>query len=120
MHSTRPPEPLEERLRNHLKLVSNIILAIMRLGCLILTATILRSSIRASRRKNTVHFLFAQHLRISHSAHQPLSPRIEELLQPRSSFKGHDFETPWTDLQLAYFVRCAMWTYMNTSFLLEY
>jgi hypothetical protein len=28
---------------------------------------------------------------------------VEELLQPRSSFKGHTFETPWSDLQLAYF-----------------
>ena len=43
---------------------------------------------------------------------------IEELIQPRSSFKGHKFETPWTDLQLAYFVGCAMWTYMNTPFFL--
>src|ERR1700676_4764852 len=45
---------LEERVRNHLKLVSNTILAIMRPGCLILTATILRSSIKASRRQNIV------------------------------------------------------------------
>jgi hypothetical protein len=43
---------------------------------------------------------------------------IEELLQPRASFKGHTFETPWTDLQLAYFVGCAMWTYLNTPFFL--
>lgn len=43
---------------------------------------------------------------------------IEELLQPRSSFHGHTFETPWTDLQLAYFAGCAMWTYLNTPFLL--
>jgi hypothetical protein len=43
---------------------------------------------------------------------------VEELLQPRSSFKGHTFGTPWTDLQLAYFVGCAMWTYMNTPFFL--
>jgi hypothetical protein len=28
---------------------------------------------------------------------------IEELLQPRSSFQGHTFETLWSDLQLAYF-----------------
>src|ERR1700688_2597657 len=55
MHSTRPLWQLEERVRNHLKLVSNIILAIMRPGCLILTATILRSSIKASRRQNIVH-----------------------------------------------------------------
>jgi hypothetical protein len=43
---------------------------------------------------------------------------VDELLQPRSSFKGHAFETPWSDLQLAYFVGCAMWTYMNTPFFL--
>src|SRR3984893_4757132 len=55
MHSTRPLWQLEERVRNHLKLVSNTILAIMRPGCLILTATILRSSIKASRRQNIVH-----------------------------------------------------------------
>jgi hypothetical protein len=43
---------------------------------------------------------------------------LEELLQPRSSFQGHIFETPWSDLQLAYFAGCAMWTYLNTPFLL--
>src|SRR5436190_21563432 len=43
---------------------------------------------------------------------------LEELLQPRTSFKGHTLETPWSDLQLAYFVGCAMWRYLNTPFLL--
>lgn len=43
---------------------------------------------------------------------------IEELLQPRSSFKGHTLETQWSDLQLAYFAGYAMWTYLNTPFLL--
>src|SRR6266704_4776198 len=43
---------------------------------------------------------------------------FEELLQPRTSFQGHTLETPWSDLQLAYFVGCAMWTYLNTPFLL--
>jgi hypothetical protein len=43
---------------------------------------------------------------------------VEQLLQPRSSFQGHTLETPWSDLQLAYFAGCAMWTYMNTPFLL--
>ena len=43
---------------------------------------------------------------------------LEELRQPRSSFKGHTLETPWSDLQLAYFAGCAMWTYLNTPFLL--
>src|SRR5712692_4081074 len=43
---------------------------------------------------------------------------LEELRQPRSSFQGHTLATQWSDLQLAYFVGCAMWTYLNTPFLL--
>jgi hypothetical protein len=43
---------------------------------------------------------------------------IEELRNPRDSFKGHRLETPWNNLQLAYFAGCAMWTYLNTPFLL--
>ena len=43
---------------------------------------------------------------------------LEELLQPRSSFRGHTLETPWSDLQLAYFAGYAMWTYLNIPFLL--
>jgi hypothetical protein len=41
---------------------------------------------------------------------------LEELPQPRSSFKGH--ATLWSDLQLAYFAGYAMWTYLNIPFLL--
>jgi hypothetical protein len=43
---------------------------------------------------------------------------LEELLEPRSSFTGHTLETPWSDLQLAYFAGYAMWTYLNIPFLL--
>lgn len=42
----------------------------------------------------------------------------EVLEAPRASFAGHDLNTPWSDLQLAYFAGCAMWTYLNTPFLL--
>ena len=41
---------------------------------------------------------------------------IEELLNPRPSFKGHTVETPWTRLQLVYFAGYAMWTYFNAPF----
>jgi hypothetical protein len=41
---------------------------------------------------------------------------LEALDQPRSSFAGHAFETPWTTLQLAYFVGTAMWTYLTQPF----
>lgn len=43
---------------------------------------------------------------------------LEALEAPRSSFAGHTLETPWTDLQLAYFAGVAMWTYLNVPFLL--
>jgi hypothetical protein len=43
---------------------------------------------------------------------------IEELKEPRASFAGHVLETPWSKLQLAYFVGYAMWTYLNLPFLL--
>jgi hypothetical protein len=38
---------------------------------------------------------------------------------PRETFAGHTWETPWTPLQLAYFNGYAMWTYYNLPFLLE-
>jgi hypothetical protein len=43
---------------------------------------------------------------------------LEELRRPRSSFEGHGRQTFWTDLQLIYFAGYAMWTYLNTPFLL--
>jgi hypothetical protein len=36
---------------------------------------------------------------------------------PERSFEGHQFETPWDDLHLAYFTGEALWTYLNTPFL---
>jgi len=45
---------------------------------------------------------------------------LEELREPRASFAGHALETPWSALQLAYFAGCAMWTYLNTPFLLAH
>jgi len=42
---------------------------------------------------------------------------VEERLNPRESFQGHLLETPWDNLQLAYFAGYAMWTYLNTPFL---
>lgn len=43
---------------------------------------------------------------------------LDTLSDPRSSFAGHALETPWTELQLAYFAGIAMWTYLNMPFLL--
>jgi hypothetical protein len=41
---------------------------------------------------------------------------VEVMDQPRASFAGHKLETPWTKLQLAYFVGTAMWTYLTQPF----
>ena len=41
---------------------------------------------------------------------------IAALDQPRASFAGHNLQTPWTNLQLAYFVGTAMWTYLTQPF----
>ena len=43
---------------------------------------------------------------------------VEALDDPRPSFTGPAFETPWTRLQLAYFVGTAMWTYLTQPFCL--
>lgn len=45
---------------------------------------------------------------------------LEELAGPRQSFAGHTLQTPLTDLQLAYFAGCAMWTYLTLPFLLAW
>jgi hypothetical protein len=42
---------------------------------------------------------------------------VEERFNPRESFRGHVLDTPWDNLQLAYFAGYAMWTYLNTPFL---
>ena len=43
---------------------------------------------------------------------------VEALDDPRGSFATHAFDTPWTRVQLAYFVGTAMWTYLTQPFCL--
>ncbi|MQY18715.1 hypothetical protein [Nocardia macrotermitis] len=45
---------------------------------------------------------------------------VGERDDPEQSFAGHDFQTPWDDLHLAYFTGEALWTYVNTPFLLTW
>jgi hypothetical protein len=42
---------------------------------------------------------------------------IESLSSPEESFEGQQRETPWDDIQVAYFAGEALWTYLNTPFL---
>ena len=42
---------------------------------------------------------------------------VEEMENARDSFAGHELLTPWSRLQLVYFVGYATWNYMNTPFM---
>jgi hypothetical protein len=39
---------------------------------------------------------------------------------PRAAFADHQFETPWDDLHLLYFMGYAIWNYLCTPFLLSW
>lgn len=41
---------------------------------------------------------------------------LDERLAPRESFAGHQIDTPWDRLHLAYFAGYAMWTYLTVPF----
>ena len=43
---------------------------------------------------------------------------VAERVNPRDSFIGHGFTTPWDPLQRAYFNGYALWTYLTTPFLM--
>jgi len=45
---------------------------------------------------------------------------IESCDNPEESFIGQQRETPWGDIQVAYFCGEALWTYLNTPFLYAY
>jgi hypothetical protein len=45
---------------------------------------------------------------------------IEARDDPEKSFAGQQRETPWDDIDVAYFVGEALWTYLNTPFLYTY
>lgn len=48
----------------------------------------------------------------------PVGTVVDSRDDPERSFDGHQFQTPWDDLHLAYFTGEALWTYLNTPFLL--
>lgn len=45
---------------------------------------------------------------------------VKERFNPRDSFAGHELTTPWDPLQRGYFNGYALWTYLNSPFLLAY
>jgi hypothetical protein len=42
---------------------------------------------------------------------------IDAREDPEKSFDGHQLQTPWDDIHLAYFTGETLWTYLNTPFL---
>jgi hypothetical protein len=42
---------------------------------------------------------------------------VKDRRNPRAAFDGHTVETPWDDLNLAYFSGYAMWNYLHTPFI---
>lgn len=42
---------------------------------------------------------------------------VKDRRSPRAAFDGHTVETPWDDLNLAYFSGYAMWNYLTTPFI---
>jgi hypothetical protein len=45
---------------------------------------------------------------------------VKERHDPRAAFQGHELQTPWDDLHLAYFSGYAMWNYLNAPFLFAF
>ncbi|PWK76604.1 hypothetical protein LX99_03471 [Mucilaginibacter oryzae] len=43
--------------------------------------------------------------------------KVEELINARASFEGHNIMTPWSRMQLAYFCSYATWNYLTAPFL---
>lgn len=47
---------------------------------------------------------------------EPIGTVVEARDDPERSFDGHQFETPWDNLHLAYFTGEALWTYLTAPF----
>ena len=56
--------------------------------------------------------LTPKHVAIETDSGEVLAERDD----PRDSFAGHVLQTPWDELQLAYFAGYAMWTYLTAPF----
>ena len=54
------------------------------------------------------------------SSNQTNGGLIDARDNPEKSFEGQQRETPWDDIDVAYFVGEALWTYLNTPFLYTY
>jgi hypothetical protein len=80
-----------------------------------------RFEVDTTRQRLTMDYLGQDRLSIFEPNRVVVQSRDGELLgardNPERSFEGHQFETPWDDLHLAYFTGEALWTYLTTPFL---
>jgi len=80
-----------------------------------------RLEVDTTRQRVTIEFA-GQDKRVVYEPHRVVVQRgdgtlIEARDDPERSFDGHQFETPWDDIHLGYFVGEAQWTYVNMPFL---
>ncbi len=80
-------------------------------------------TVRLDRERASVHPFGAPDQRTAFAADRVAIEKLDgtvvaERLAPRASFVGHGFDTPWDPLHRAYFNGYAMWTYLNTPFLI--
>jgi hypothetical protein len=80
-----------------------------------------RFEVETTRERLTMDYVTQDKMSVFEPQRVVVQSRDGELLgardNPEKSFEGHQFETPWDDLHLAYFVGEALWTYLNTPFL---
>ncbi len=80
-------------------------------------------TVRLDREQASVHPFGAPDQRTAFTATRVAIEKLDgtvvaERLDPRASFAGHGLDTPWDALHRAYFNGYAMWTYLNSPFLI--
>lgn len=78
-------------------------------------------TVQLHRQSFSWHFVFSERLRSEFAPERVAligkdNAVVEELQNPRDSFKGHMLTTPWTRLQLIYFSSYATWGYLTAPF----
>ncbi|MCL2394361.1 MAG: hypothetical protein FWC87_06690 [Acidimicrobiaceae bacterium] len=80
----------------------------------------IRFEVETTRQHLTMDFVDQDRRTVFDPSRVELQRRGGQLIEgrddPERSFDGHQFQTPWDDLHLAYFTGEALWTYLNTPF----
>jgi len=80
-----------------------------------------RFEVDTTRERLTLDFVGQDKRSVFEPRRVEIQSRVGALIDarddPERSFDGHQLETPWDDIHLAYFTGEALWTYLNTPFL---